>query len=29
MQPIKPCNTYHAVLSSRELYRGAEEPVSW
>ncbi len=24
MQPIKPCNTYHAVLSSRELYRGAD-----
>ena len=24
MLPIKPCNTYHAVLSSRELYRGAD-----
>jgi hypothetical protein len=24
MQPIKPCNTYHAVLSSRELWRRAD-----
>ena len=24
MQPVKPCNTYHAILSSRELYRGAD-----
>jgi hypothetical protein len=24
MLPIKPCNTYHGVLSSRELYRGAD-----
>jgi hypothetical protein len=24
MQPVKPCNTYHAVLSSHELWRGAD-----
>ena len=24
MLPIKPCNTYHGVLSSRELFRGAD-----
>ena len=24
MLPIQPCNTYHGVLSSRELYRGAD-----
>jgi len=24
MAPIKPCNTYHAALSGRDIYRGAD-----